>query len=140
MSEKELINVDALLKEAFDVCSDEAKRKAALRERIARYLAEQGKPVMGGGGAPVEATVGCTSSESFAVKPGIPIATKEQFFEAEAAMKAMTPFKLFGAKYVIRGITFDHHTNRGTVDVFPLTPICAVEPDTSVRDAAHANP
>jgi hypothetical protein len=56
MSEKEWADVDALLHETFKVLapsrggsSDEVNRKAALRENIARYLAEQGKPLMGGG-------------------------------------------------------------------------------------------
>jgi hypothetical protein len=55
VSDKEWADVDALLQETFDVLtpfqggsSDEAKRKAALREKIARYLAEKGKPAMGG--------------------------------------------------------------------------------------------
>jgi hypothetical protein len=54
MSDKEWADVDALLQETFDVLtpfqggsSDEAKRKAALREKIARYLADRSKPVTG---------------------------------------------------------------------------------------------
>jgi hypothetical protein len=50
-------NGDELLREAFEVLtpyqcgsSDEANRKAELREKIARYLVTQGKPVAGGGG------------------------------------------------------------------------------------------
>jgi hypothetical protein len=67
----------------------------------------------------------------------IPITTKEQFYEAEAAMKSMTTFRLFGATYVIRGVTFDCHMNRGTVDVIPLVPINWASNSASVRDAAH---
>ncbi|MFL9902673.1 hypothetical protein PQR71_31810 [Paraburkholderia fungorum] len=51
------LNADELLREAFEVLapygggsSAEADRKTALREKIARYLGAQGKPVAGGGG------------------------------------------------------------------------------------------
>ncbi|MFL9903054.1 hypothetical protein PQR71_33745 [Paraburkholderia fungorum] len=82
------LNADELLREAFEALNPflgggigDANRKAELCEKIARYLAGQGKPVArgGGGGGPADfrggvmvtyAAPGSTSTGLFAVKPG----------------------------------------------------------------------
>ena len=47
----------------------------------------------------------------------IPITTKEQFFAAKEAAEQMTEISLFGAVYLVRGVSFDTYAGRGEVDL-----------------------
>ena len=64
----------------------------------------------------------------------IPITTEEQFFAAKEAAEHMTEVNLFGAIYLVRGVSFDAYTGRGEVD---LVEVKLVRPHGGGRSAYY---